>query len=107
MFPGYFMVANGEKEENFYMCPGSHYYFHYKQQQKVILIRTLQMESFVVPPYPLFVGNVYLQHASAVYLFHPNLGFHVCFVPKYTNLPDAIEFNYGGSFANNKIVRFY
>lgn len=96
------MIANGPKERNIYVCPLSHYYVHNEEKEKIILVRTLQIESFVLPPFSVFAGNGYVQHVGTEYLGHPSLQGHVCFVPKDIKLADAIEFSCGGNFAIKK-----
>lgn len=74
------MIANGPEKGKIHLCPGSQYYLHCEEQEKIVLARMLQMKLFVLLPFPMFVESGYVQHAGAEYFGHPNLRYNVCFV---------------------------
>lgn len=60
------------------------------------------MKSFVLAPFSVFVGNGYVHQASAEYIGHSILRYHVDVITKRITLPDAIEFSYGSGFVVKK-----
>lgn len=89
------MIANEPEKENSYAFPSSHYYVPCDENDKNVLLKTLQMEPFVLPPFSFFDGNGYVHHDGAEYPCHHNLHFYVYFVSDDIKLPAAIEFGYG------------
>lgn len=101
-FSIYYMSENGSKEKHFYVFGDSHYYVYYEKEEKIVLHRTLQMESLVLPTSTVIIGIEHLQRAGVEFFGLPNLHNNFVFHFKYLTLPDDIEFSYGDSFATEK-----
>lgn len=93
---GFFMIASGLQQWNIYVCPVSYLYIHCEEQKKTILTGSLQMTSFLLPSFHVFVVYAYVQHAGAEYIGRPILLYHVHVVSKDIKLPDASEFSFDG-----------
>lgn len=52
-YPGHFMIAIRPMEGKIYDRSGSYFNVHYKNQKKVVLARTLEIESFILPPFSM------------------------------------------------------
>lgn len=49
------MIANGTKQESTFVCPSSHYNAYLEEKDNIILASILQMDSFVITPFPVTV----------------------------------------------------
>lgn len=79
------------------MCVlGSHYYVYYDKRKNKVLLRTHIIETFLFSPFPVFVGNGYVQHAGVEYHGHQNLRYCAYFVADDINSPDKIENSFSG-----------
>lgn len=84
------MIADRIEERKMYVCPGSQYYVNYNKENKEVQLKTLMMELFVLLPFPMFVGNSFLQHAGVMYLGQHSQRYNVYFVPDDTTIPGTI-----------------
>ena len=95
--PGYFVIANGPHTTSLLVAPSSHKYVKYEKSRLHMLSRTLEMEEIDIPPFSLFIGHGYLQHAGAGWRGNHSIRYHTYVVPENHLLPDAIAFAYDWS----------
>lgn len=95
--PGYFQIATGGDRAFIWVWPGSHRLVHLQNEKKNYLNHIFHMDQVEIPPYSLFFGDGYAQHAGAEWTGNPCLRLHTYLVPENILLPDAINFGLNGS----------
>lgn len=94
---GYFYIVSGKDEGRLYVCKGSHRFLLYPDAKCRRLPDIFKLETISLPPYSVFIGHGYLQHAGAEYLGRLNLRYNVYLVLHDVALQDATVLGFNSS----------
>lgn len=78
---GFFFISNGPQEGKFYLCKGTDHFVFYSMKKKRKLAETVKLGAVVLPPYSIFIGRGYLQHAVAEYHGAHSTRYHLYLMP--------------------------
>lgn len=95
--PGLFAMATGPEGAKLWICEGSHLYVNEPTYEKEFLGKGLRLKPVDIPPYSVYFGHGWVQHAGFGWDGKHRLRYHVYIMPGSQPLPDAVAFAYGTS----------
>lgn len=103
-----FTSTKKPEESKLYVYRRFFRHVYYDLRDRKALIRALELKALVFVPSSAFLGNCYVQHAGAEYLFYynHNLRYHVYSVYAGIKLRNTIDFTYDGSMSISKSLGF-
>jgi len=100
--PGYFIIVTGPEDGSLMVCPGSHKFVHYTEDEKLALGDVLKYERITIPANSVFIGHGYLQHAGDEYNGSHRMRYHVYLTPEGKTLPDAVVILFNRGFSESE-----
>lgn len=99
--PGFFIIVTGDTGAHCYVTPWSYLCIHYHKSRNELFQQAFVMEEVHVPPWYVFIGHRYVQHAEGEWSNRHCVRYHTYLVLQNRNLPYSIAFAYGYLIASS------
>ena len=96
--PAFFLITTAEQETSLWKTPGSYLYVQYEEETRKTISAGLVLNETTIPPYSVFVGHGYFQHAGVGWRGNHALRYHMYFIPNEIQMKDSVYYAYNRSF---------
>lgn len=105
--PGYFCITTSQEQTSLFVCPSSHQYVWYDEEDRISLARMLKMTEITIPARSIFIGHGLLQHAGCGWLGFQALRYHMYIIPTGMEMEDSVFYAFGSSLQNSNNRRLH